>query len=67
MIRVKIKDRQGEVLFRGSYHMMDSAIEAMGNFDRHATRCLQCKEYVKEGASYCSGLCEKLSFDSLKK
>ena len=67
MIRVQIKDRKGNTLFKGSYHMMDSAIEAMGSFDRVSNKCLQCKEYIMPDVNYCSGICQRLSFDEIKK
>jgi len=66
MIKVEIKDRYGETLFFGSYHLIDSAIEAMGSYERHARKCLQCKEFIKQSSDYCSTLCQTLSFEELK-
>ena len=55
-ITIQIMDRNGQKLLAGSYHLIDSAIEALGNFERHTLKCKWCNEPIAN-ENYCDEVC----------
>jgi NADH pyrophosphatase NudC (nudix superfamily) len=64
IISIQIHRNDGELMLTNDYKLIDSACEAMGNFERHHSFCKGCGEpYRHPEGNYCNLDCAKDAMD----